>query len=151
MPGCQDFPLSGLHLRGSSRRSHTTLQETLLLLIALLLLLILFILLLTYGRQRRDIGSSTPDKIYVYRFSLSAWFLDLSWGLLGLPWGLLELSWGSLGSSKVLPKVSQAGTLGFDEFLKKEVQIRRTVALGSTLGVNSLGKVEGKVTVYRPA
>ena len=38
-----------------------------------------------------------------------------------------------------------------DEFLKKEVQIRRTVALGRTLGVNSLGKVEGKVTVYRPA
>ena len=96
-----------------------------------------------------------------------------SWGLLELSWGslgsstvlpkysqagtlklgrfLLELSWGSLGSSKVFPKVSQAGTLRFDEFLKKEVQIRRTVALRTTLGANSLGKVEGKVTVYRPA
>ncbi len=80
--------------------------------------------------------------MFVYRFRLSvgSWsssvgLLELSWGLLVLSWGLLELSWGSLRSSKVLPKYSQAGTLRFDEFLKKEVQIRRTVALGIDLGV----------------
>ena len=78
-------------------------------------------------------------------------YASASWGLLGPSWGLLGPSWASLGSPKVLPKFSQAGTLRFDECLKKVVQIRRTVALRTTLGANSLGKVEGQVTVCRPA
>ncbi len=73
--------------------------------------------------------------MFVYRFRLSVGSWGSSVGLLELSWGLLGLSWASLGSSKVLPKYSQAGTLRFDEFLKKEVQIRRTVALGIDLGV----------------
>ena len=73
--------------------------------------------------------------MFVYRFRLSVGSWSSSVGLLELSWGLLELSWGPLRSSKVLPKHSQAGTLRFDEFLKKEVQIRRTVALRIDLGV----------------